>query len=82
MPDGFPVRTLGVQRALCALSQKAPEKLSSVMEALFQSMWIDRNSRIGEPEGFIPVFEGVLGKETTQEILQAVSFRRRLAIVN
>lgn len=73
MPEGFPVKTLGVQRALCALSQKAPEKLPSVMEALFQSMWVDRNSRIGEPEGFTPVLESVLGKGVTQEVLQAVS---------
>ncbi|KAJ5273443.1 hypothetical protein N7478_008568 [Penicillium angulare] len=73
MPEGFPVKTLGVQRALCALLQKAPEKLPLVMEALFRSMWVDRNSHIGEPEGFIPVFEGVLGKDATQEILQATN---------
>ncbi|KAJ5108987.1 hypothetical protein N7456_005662 [Penicillium angulare] len=73
MPEGFPVKTLGVQRALCALSQKAPEKLPSVMEALFQSMWVDINSRIGEPEGFTPVLESVLGKGATQEILQATN---------
>jgi 2-hydroxychromene-2-carboxylate isomerase len=73
MPDGFPVQTLGVQRALCAISQKAPAKLPSVIEALFRSLWIDRNSNIGKPEGFIPVLEGVIGKEATQEILQAVS---------
>lgn len=73
IPDGFPVMTLGVQRALCALSQKAPAKLPTAMEALFRSLWVDRNSNIGKPEGFTPVLEGAIGKEITQEVLQAVS---------
>lgn len=72
MPEGFPVKTLPVQRVLCALSQKAPANLPSVMEALFRSLWIDRNSKTGEPEGFTPVLESVIGAQATQEVLQAV----------
>lgn len=72
MPDGFPPRTLGVQRALCALSLKAPAKLPAAIEALYRSFWVDGNSKIGEPEGFTPVFESVLGKQETQELLSAV----------
>ena len=72
MPEGFPVKTLPVQRVLCALSQKAPAKLPSVMEALFRSLWIDRNSKIGEPESFTPVSESVIGAQATKEVLKAV----------
>lgn len=71
-PEGFPPRTLGVQRALCALSLKSPAKLPTVIEALYRSFWVDRNAKIGEPEGFTPVLERVLGKQETQEILSAV----------
>lgn len=72
-PENFPPRTLPVQRALCALSQKSPSKLPSVIEALYRSMWLDGNGKIGEPEAFTPVVEQVLGKNETQEILSAVS---------
>lgn len=73
VPDGFPIATLGAQRALCALSQKAPERVVPAMEALFHATWIDRNSKIGKPEGFGPVLESVVGKETTQELIPLVS---------
>lgn len=71
-PEGFPPRTLGVQRALCALYGKSPAKLPNVIEALYRSFWVDRNAKIGEPEGFTPVLEKVLGKQETQEVLSAV----------
>lgn len=73
MPEGFPPRTLGVQRALCAISHKSPAKLPSVIEALYRSFWVTGNPKIGEPEGFTPVLESVLGKQDAQEILAAVS---------
>ncbi|KAJ5810297.1 2-hydroxychromene-2-carboxylate isomerase [Penicillium pulvis] len=69
MPDGFPIKTLAVQRALCSVAQKAPTKLASVIEALYHSLWVERNSKIGEPEGFAPILEAILGKQSTQEIL-------------
>lgn len=72
-PEGFPPRTLAVQRALCVVSQKAPAKLPSVIEALYHSFWVQSNSKIGEPAGFTPVLESVLGKQATQDILSAVS---------
>lgn len=74
MPDGFPIKTLAVQRALCSVAQKAPAKLASVIEALYHSLWVERYSKIGEPEGFALVLEAILGKQATQEILSAVSF--------
>lgn len=79
-PDGFPIRTLAVQRALCALSQKAPAKLPAVLEGLYRAFWVERNSKVGEPEGFVPVLESVLGKQDTQEILSAVSCRLLFAV--
>lgn len=72
-PDGFPPKTLNAQRALCAISQKFPAKLPSVLEALYRSFWVDRNAKIGEVEGFAPVLQGVLGQQETQDILSAVS---------
>lgn len=76
-PENFPPRTLPVQRALCAISQKAPSKLPAVIEALYRSMWLEGNGQIGEPDNFTPVLEKVLGKNETQEIRSAVSFPRR-----
>lgn len=72
-PKGFPFRTLSVQRALCAISQKSPEKLAPVIGALFHAVWVEGNTTIGEPDGFVPVLESVLGKQETLEIMSAVS---------
>lgn len=72
-PEGFPPRTLTVQRALCVVSQQAPTKLPSVIEALYHSFWVQSNSKIGEPEGFTPIFESVLGQEATKDVISAVS---------
>ena len=71
-PAGFPSLTVAPQRALCAISQKAPERFVPAVEALFQSYWVEANSQIGQPEGFGPVLEKVLGKEGAQQILNAV----------
>ncbi|KAJ6000261.1 thioredoxin-like protein [Penicillium waksmanii] len=72
-PEGFPPKTLAVQRALCAISQKFPEKLPAVIEAVYRSFWVDENTRIGDVEGFAPVFETVLGQKATQEVLSAMT---------
>lgn len=72
MPEGFPPLTLPTQRALCAISLKFPEKLVPTLEAFFRSFWADGNPKIGQPEGFVPVLEKVIGKNGTQEVLQAV----------
>lgn len=72
LPEGFPPKTLAVQRALCAISQKSPEKLPAVIEAIYRSFWVEENVKIGDVEGFTPVLESVLGKQATQEALSAV----------
>lgn len=70
--EGFPPLTLGTQRALCAITQKQPNKLVPIIEALYHSFWVQGNAQIGKPEGFGPVLESVLGKNGAQEILTAV----------
>ncbi|CAI7662961.1 unnamed protein product [Penicillium glandicola] len=72
-PKGFPFRTLHLQRALCAISQKAPGKLATVIGALFSAVWIDGKTTIGEPDVFVPVIEGILGKQETHEIISAMN---------
>ena len=71
-PEGFPPLTLATERALCAVSVKSPGKLIPTIEALYHSFWVQGNAKIGQVEGFTPVLESVLGKDGTQEILQAV----------
>jgi 2-hydroxychromene-2-carboxylate isomerase len=72
-PKGFPFRTLPVQRALCAISRKAPEKLPAAIAAVYKAVWVDGDTTVGDVDGFVPLFESVLGKQETQEILVAVS---------
>lgn len=72
IPEGFPVFTLGVQRALAALSQKAPEKFIPCVEGLYRALWVDNQANVGRPEGFAPVLAKVLGKEGAEELVKAV----------
>lgn len=71
-PGDFPPMTLGAQRALCAISQKFPDKLTPAIDSLYRGFWIDGNSKTGQPEGFVPILERVMGKNETQEIVKAV----------
>ncbi|KAJ5362511.1 HCCA isomerase/glutathione S-transferase kappa [Penicillium brevicompactum] len=71
-PKGFPIRTLPVQRALCAISQRNPEKLADVIGAIFHSFWVDGNTTVGDAEGFAPLVESVLGPQETQEVIAAM----------
>lgn len=64
--------TLPAQRALCAIAQKRPNQLVPAIEAFYRALWVDGNAKIGQPEGFGPVLEKVLGQSGAQEILQAV----------
>lgn len=72
LPDDFPPKTLDVQRALCAISEKYPEQLAPAIESLYYAFWVDGNSKVGHPEIFGPILEKVLGKEKTHEIVKAV----------
>ncbi|KAJ5860861.1 uncharacterized protein N7529_008171 [Penicillium soppii] len=72
-PKGFPIRTISVQRALCAISQRTPDKLAEVINAIFESFWVNGNTTVGEPEGFAPLIESVLGKQETDEVISAMN---------
>jgi 2-hydroxychromene-2-carboxylate isomerase len=72
MPEGFPPMTLAAQRALCAISLKALDSLVPAVDVFYRSMWVDGNAKMGQPEGFMPVLENLLGKDKAQEILAAV----------
>ncbi|BDD58571.1 hypothetical protein MAP00_003838 [Monascus purpureus] len=70
-PEGFPPLTLATQRALCAISLKWPDKFIPVTDALYHSFWVEGNAKIGQPEGFLPVLERVLGKDGAEEVFKA-----------
>ena len=72
MPEGFPPLTLAAQRVLSAISLKSPEKLVPAIDTFYRSFWVDGNAKIGQPEGFVPVLEGLVGKNGAEEILKAV----------
>ncbi|KAG2420782.1 hypothetical protein HFD88_000396 [Aspergillus terreus] len=80
--EGFPPLTLGTQRALCAISQKLPHKLVPTIEALYYSFWVQGNAKIGQPEGFGPVLESVLGPTDAQEVLKAINQADTKAILS
>ncbi|KAJ5247868.1 hypothetical protein N7468_002851 [Penicillium chermesinum] len=69
VPDGFPLRTLQVQRALCALSQISPAQVAPAMEALFRSSWVDRNAKIVDPNTFGSIIGQVAGEEVAQQVV-------------
>ena len=62
---------LETQRALCAVSMLAPQKLIEVITALYHAFWVERK-QIGKVDVFGPVLEAVLGKDSGGEILQKV----------
>ncbi|EEP77915.1 conserved hypothetical protein [Uncinocarpus reesii 1704] len=67
---GFPVQTLALQRALCAMASKDPGKLVSCLDALYHSHWVEANPEIGKPEGFMPILEQVVGKEAAEGVTE------------
>lgn len=81
-PHDFPPLTLGVQRALCAVSQRYPELLVPAIASLYYAFWADGNSKVIQPEIFGPILEKVLGKERTHEIVKDVCFHPGPAIIS
>ncbi|ODH34249.1 hypothetical protein ACO22_03142 [Paracoccidioides brasiliensis] len=65
-PDGFPILTLSVQRALCAIPEA---KLPSCFDALYRAFWVEGNSKINNPETYLPVLESAVGKEIAKDAL-------------
>ncbi|EFE34925.1 2-hydroxychromene-2-carboxylate isomerase, putative [Trichophyton benhamiae CBS 112371] len=70
MPDGFPVFTLAVQRALCVVAADHPEKLAGCIDALYNTLWVKRDSSVIKPEGYVPVLETVIGKDAAIKVAE------------
>lgn len=68
MPAGFPPLTLGLQRALCALSIERPDKVADALAALYHAMWADLRP-VHRPEVAVEVLAKVLG---SGELVQAL----------
>ena len=60
-------------RAICVVAEKDPERLPEVLKAVYSAFWVERK-QIWNKEGFQPILEEVLGFETSQEIIETVSF--------
>ncbi|KAI9370321.1 thioredoxin-like protein [Aspergillus egyptiacus] len=72
-PENFPPMTLGVQRALTAISVKSPSQLAVATDAIWQGFWVNGNVKATQPEGFIPILEKTLGQAETKAILEAAN---------
>ncbi|KAL3465539.1 thioredoxin-like protein [Aspergillus heterothallicus] len=72
-PEGFPQLTLAVQRALTAISQRAPDQLAPVTEAIWKEFWVEGDGKATQPEGFIPVIEKILGEVETKAAIEAAN---------
>lgn len=63
------------QRALCALSQIAPEKVPDAIAALYHAFWVE-GQKIEKPD----VIEAVLGKAFTSDLAKRVMEAVRHAV--
>lgn len=73
VPEGFPVLTLTIMRALCYVQIKYPDELVRCVDVLYQSFWVEANSKVGKPEGFGLILEKVLGKEKAEDVLKGLA---------
>lgn len=69
-PKPFPQPTLNTQRALCAIEQSHPDKLSDCFGALYHAFWVESQT-IGKPEVFQPVLAEVLGEQGAKDMVEA-----------
>ncbi|KAF3076478.1 Glutathione S-transferase kappa 1 [Trichoderma lentiforme] len=68
-PESFPPKTVNIQRALCAISQRFPEKLEAAIDALYRTLWAENNGKIGQVEVLKPLLDDLLGVNNSQQIL-------------
>ncbi|EEH05076.1 conserved hypothetical protein [Histoplasma capsulatum G186AR] len=76
-PEGFPISTMNVQRALCTIPTKS---LPVCFDALYQEFWVAGNPKISDPDTFRPILESAVGKEmaanaVAQSTTQAIKDR-------
>lgn len=82
-PPGFPQMTLGIMRAVCALTVLHPGKegqgiLCEVLDALFKSSWVERR-KTNEKEVLEEVLGGVLGREEAGKGMLSISLHTCLS---
>jgi len=71
MPEGFPPLTLGIMRALCALTVLRPGKegqgvLCACLDELYKAFWVE-HKKTSEADVLKGVLVGVLGEEETEK---------------
>jgi 2-hydroxychromene-2-carboxylate isomerase len=76
MPENFPPNTLHVMRAVAQVEQQYPEKLTTVISALYTAMWVDLKS-IQEPAIFEDIMASILGKQEAKNLVEEVRRRKK-----
>lgn len=71
VPDGFPINTIGVMRALCAVAASHPEKLTQAFEAIYHAVWAE-GKPAQKPEIWEGILEEVLGGEAARGVVEKV----------
>ncbi|KAJ4854768.1 DSBA-like thioredoxin domain-containing protein [Trichoderma breve] len=80
-PESFLPKTVNIQRALCAISQRFPEKLEAAIDALYRTLWAENNGKIGQVEVLKPLLDDLLGVNNSQQILDVVSMVTYVALM-
>jgi 2-hydroxychromene-2-carboxylate isomerase len=72
MPEGFPINTLTIMRALCAFTslykgkeEEGQKKLVKLLDVLLPELWVN-HEKVYEKDVFGEVFEEVLGKKESE----------------
>ncbi|OJD19942.1 hypothetical protein AJ78_00136 [Emergomyces pasteurianus Ep9510] len=65
-PEGFPISTMSVQRALCAIPAA---QLPLCFDALYKAFWVEGNPKIADAETLLPILESAVGKEIAANAL-------------
>lgn len=60
-----------MQRALCALTLIAPEKLPETLDAVYKAFWVERKT-IQKPATLTPILEEVLGEKLAKDVMEKV----------
>ncbi|KAK2745881.1 hypothetical protein FQN57_003494 [Myotisia sp. PD_48] len=71
-PKGMPLRTLEVQRVLCAVAADYPAHFEACLDALYKVVWVESNGEIVKPEGYMPILESVLGKDAALKVAEKI----------
>jgi 2-hydroxychromene-2-carboxylate isomerase len=59
VPEGFPIATLGTQRALCALSMDQPDAVPGVVDMLYHEFFVN-HQMLNKPDVVVALFAKAL----------------------